>query len=203
MLGVDSYWERIHLAYNYEVEKRTSAHQQELIATNNVFWPGEIAFIEDNGTLSSGFYDFLEWQGMPLRRKEIEIKKKLRRARDGRWCLVVHRLDDGRYVICYLTLFNQAQHGENIKSSLSRLFAIAIDDTPQYPTGTPSIKLLPKWGEYAFLYAMPVPRRNLVRGKTLHIRHILRVGELERVRRLIVERVKVRAVHSLLPETMR
>lgn len=201
MLGVDPYWERLHLAYRFEVEKRTT--NRSTVQVSEVFEPGEIAHIDDDGSLLAGFYDFLEWQGMPLRRKEIEIKKKLRRARDGRWCLVVHRLDDGRYVICYLTLFNQAQHGENIKSSLSRLFAIAIDDTPQYPTGTPSIKLLPKWGECAFLYAMPVPRRNLVRGKTLHIRHILRVGELERVRRLIVERVKVRAVHSLLPETMR
>jgi hypothetical protein len=188
MLGVDPYWERIRLAYYYyyyEVEN-TMVEQQ----TNTVFEPGEIARIDDHGTLHRGFYDFLEWQGMKLSRRERVWKKKLKRETFGRYCLVVQRLDDGRYVICYLASFNHAQEGQNIQGSLARLFAIAMDDTPEFPLGTPSIKIVPKWGKYAFLHAIPVPRQNLVRLGA-NARFILRMGELERVKRLIVERVKV------------
>jgi hypothetical protein len=190
MLGIDPYWERIRLAYEYEVEKRTTAHPRAIIASNTVFEPGEIAHIDD-GTLSGGFYDFLEWQGMTLNRRERAVKVTAKRGSRGRFCLVVQRLDDGRYIVCYLASFSQVQDGEKIKNSLGRLFAIAIDDTPEFPPGTPSIKVVPKWEGYGFLYAIPVPRQNLVRPKAVNKRFILRMGELERVKRLIVERVKV------------
>lgn len=188
MLGVDPYWERIHLAYHFEVEKRTKQGS----APADVFEPGEIAHIDDDGTLTAGFYDFLEWQGLRLTHREKTLQKKIKRDGKGRYCLVVQRLDDGRYIICYLASFHQAVYAENIQNSLSRLFAIAIDDTPEYPPGTPSIKVAPKWTGQGFLYAIPVPRYSLVRNTTVkNKRFILRMGELERVKRLIVERVKV------------
>jgi len=194
MLGVDPYWERIHLAYRFEVEKRT---KRGINPDSNLFEPGEIAHIDDDGTLLAGFYDFLEWQGMRLTRGERYLKAKVQRGQQGRFCLVLQRLCDGGYIICYLTSFNQAAHGENIQSSLARLFAIAIDGTPEYPPGTPSIKLVPAWTGGGFLYAMPVPRHNLKRTTIMKIPFILRMGELERVKRLITERVKVRLLPCL------
>jgi hypothetical protein len=191
MLGVDPYWERIHLAYYYEVKKRTLAHLQ----SNTVFYPGEIAHIEDDGTLSSGFYDFLEWQGIPLSSKEMAIKRKLNRENFGRSCVILERLPENRYIICYLTSFHQAQHGQRVQGLLGKLFAIAINDTPEYPPGTPSIKIYPKWEGCAFLYAIPVLRQNLVRHKAIKSRFMLGMGELERVKQLITERVEVSRLH--------
>ncbi|KIM86179.1 hypothetical protein PILCRDRAFT_4719 [Piloderma croceum F 1598] len=187
MLGFDPYWERIHLAYHYEVKKRTEAHLQ----ANTVFYPGEVAHIKDDGTLTSGLYDFLEWQGMPLRREEMVVKRKLSRESFGRDCVILQRLDSNRYIICYITSFHQAQNSQKIQSSLGKLFAIAIDDTPEYPPGTPSIKITPKWEGHGFLLAIPVPRQNLVRHKATNSRFMLGMGELERVKQLVVEKVKV------------
>jgi len=191
MLGVDPYWERIHLAYRFQVRERTKTRRE----TNPVFYPGEIAHIDDDGTLSSCFYDFLEWQGMPLTGKEMAIKRKLSRQSFGRDCVILQRLDNNTYIVCYLASFNQAQHSQNIRSLLKKLFAIAIDDTPDYPPGTPSIKMNPKWEGYGFLYAIPVPRQNLVRHKALYSRFMLSMGELERVKRLVAERVMVSPLH--------
>lgn len=196
MLGVDPYWERIHLAYHFEIEKRTQRRTQDS-GVSDVFEPGEIAYVNDDGTLIAGFYDFLEWQGIRLTHGEKFLQKKMRQDSRGRYCLVVQRLDDGRYIICYLTSFHQAMRAENIQTSLARLFAIAIDDTPEYPPGTPSIKVVPKWTGHGFLYAIPVPRQRLVRHNAVNKRFILRMGELERVKRLIVERVKVCLIQCL------
>lgn len=185
MLGVDPYWERIHLAYHFEVDRRTRYK-----TSGPTFELGEIAYVEDEGTLSSSLYDFLEWQGLELTQQERVWRDKLKLNGFGRMCLVVQRLDDGTYIICFLASFGETIHGKNIKGSLAKLFAIAIDDTPEFPLGTPSIKVVPKWKGHGFLYAIPVPRRNLRRHK-INIRFILRMGELERVKRLILERVKV------------
>lgn len=194
MLGFDTYWERIDAAYRYEVRRRTRILEDE--AANTPLEPGEIAHIDDDGTLSAGFYDFMEWQGMKLTRREEGIRAKLklnvlRGNSFGRWCLVIQRLDDGRYIICYLTSFNSLKYGANLESLLGKLFAVAIDDTPEYPPGTPSIKMSPKWHGNGFLYAIPVPRENL-RRHSISGRIMLRMGELERIKRLISERVQVR-----------
>jgi hypothetical protein len=191
MLGLDPYWERIHLSYHYEVQERTEVR----ILPNADFNPGEIAHIKDDGTLGSALYDFLEWQGMPLTREEMAVKKMLNRKSFGRDCVILQRLDSNRYIICYITTFHQAQHSERIRSSLGRLFAIALNDTPEYPPGTPSIKIEPKWEGYGFIYAIPVPRQNLVRHKATKSRFMLCLGELERLKRLVVERVKVSPFH--------
>lgn len=193
MLGVDPYWERVHLAYHYEVEKRTKAHR----TANASFEPGEIAFVNDDGTLGGAFYDFLEWQGMSLSPEEKINQRNAKRNRHGRYCLVLDRLDNDAYIVCYLTSFHQAQHGTNIQTTLARLFAIAIDETPEFPLGTPSIKVVPKWAGYGFLYAMPVCRWDLAQSRAINTRFILRLGELERVKRLILERVKV-GLHNYL-----
>ena len=197
MLGVDSYWERIHLAYRYEVEKRTKAHQRAIIASHTVFEPGEIAHINDNGTLLAAYYDFLEWQGLELHHKEKLLRAKVHRNDYGRFCLVIERLGDGRYIVCYITSFNHTQDGQHIQSILGKLFAIAIDGTdgtPEFPPGTPSIKLVPPWRGHGFLYAMPVPRQNLKRHKHRQLRYILRMGELERVKQLIRLRVEASSI---------
>jgi hypothetical protein len=191
LFGVDPYWERIHLAYRYEVAKRTKVDREAIGTSNPVFEPGEIAHVDDYGTLIGGFYNFLEWQGMILSHKERIVKAKVEHRSRTRFCLVLQRLDDGKYIICYLTSFKQAQHGHNIQSILGRLFAIAIDDTPEYPLGTPSIKMVPKWRGHSFLFALPVLRRNLVPSKVGHTRFILRMGELERVKQMVMGRVNV------------
>ena len=190
MLGFDPYWERIDAAYNYEIRRRT-----EILAANTPLEPGEIAHVADDGTLAAGFYDFMEWHGMKLTKQEESIRTKLKLGAvkggsRGRFCLVIQRLDDGRYIICYLTSFNSIKYGTNLEGLLGKLFAVAIDDTPDYPPGTPSIKVLPKWHGNGFLYTIPVPRKNLQRKKS-GIRFMLRMGELERVKRLVSDRVQV------------
>lgn len=190
MLGVDPYWERIHLAYDFFYN-----HPQYHIPRRQAeveFEPGEIAHIEDEGTLVRGLYDFLEWQGLPITRQEIIVRDKAKdRGTSGRMCLVLQRLADGRYLICYLASFRQVTYGADIQSPLARLFSIALEDTPEFPEGTPSIKIIPKWGVHGFLYALPIPRRKLVRHKARDVRFMLRLGELERVKRLILDRVQV------------
>jgi len=200
MLGVDPYWERIHLAYQYEVDRRTKSKYRHVIASNMVFEPGEIAYISDDATLIGAFYDFLEWQGMTLSGIEMAAKKRIKRRSRGRFCLVLERLNHGGYIICYLASFHQAYDWRNIQSSLARLFAIAIDDTPEFPPGTPSIKVVPKWKGCGFLYGIPVYRQNLVRPVAGNVRFILRMGELERVRNLVLERVTVSPVQYFSSE---
>ncbi|KAF7969525.1 hypothetical protein HWV62_27019 [Athelia sp. TMB] len=140
----------------------------------------------------------MEWQGLPITRDERIIRDKAKKDMRGRMCLVLQRLADGRYLICYLTSFGQRKLGQNIESTLGRLFAIAVDDTPDFPAGTPSIKVCPKWGGHAFLYALPVPRANLVRHKLAkRVRFMLHIGELERLKTMIVDRMRVfKAFHE-------
>jgi len=128
---------------------------------------------------------------MTLSRSERVLKRKVNRDSQGRYCLVLERHPDGTYIICYLTTFSQANHGKNIQSKLARLFSVAIDDTPDFPPGTPSVKVVPKWRGTGFLFAVPVRRQNLMPHKLINVRFILRMGELERVKRLILERVKI------------
>lgn len=156
------------------------------------FLPGEIAHIQDDGSLICGFYDFATWQGLKITQEESKLISMAGPV--GRMCLVLQRLADGTYLVCFLTSFGGTKRGEKIASPLGRLFAVAIDDTAEYPKGTPSVKFTPKWLNGAFLYALPVPRKTLVRHKLAkHRPFMLSVGELERVKRLILDRIRVRA----------
>lgn len=212
MLGSSPFWDHINLAYELLQDPRALSQPDEAQLDKSAdrltrleqyrghqkkedeFLPGEIAHIQDDGSLIRGFYDFVTWQGLKITQEESRLRNLAKREPTGRMCLVLQRLADGTYLICFLTSFGGTKRGVNIASPLGRLFAVAIEDTEEFPKGTPSVKLTPKWRTGAFLYALPVPRKKLVRHKLAkYMPFMLSVGELERVKRLILDRIRVRA----------
>jgi hypothetical protein len=124
-------------------------------------------------------------QGYGLLEKETwRGHSRLRFAK--KYCLVLKKLDRDRYLVCYLATFGG---GHNL-SPLARFFGIAMGDTPEWPPGEKSIKTYPPWRGRGYVYGAPVIRKGL-HAPHLKYRITLKFGELERVQKMIEERLMV------------
>lgn len=101
-----------------------------------------------------------------------------------KYCVVLRREDSERYLVCYLTTFG----GSGNLSPLAKFFGFALQDTPEWPPGVKPIKTHPPWKGQGYVFGVPVIRRGL---EVPHLRRriMLGFGELERIRKMVDERV--------------
>lgn len=201
------HWESLHLAYHFELIRRTQTLAQqrltaaELRQAKLVFEPGEIAHV--SGGLNLAFLHFLEARGYELNMHERALRKWLGRRKSGKYCVVVERVNEDTYWVCYITSFGDCRNGRDISSPVGRYFGLALGDTPPWPPDLPTIDTNPHWeGGAAYIVAMPVLRRGLASTGRGSFRHMLQAGALERVRQQVMLRVQVCA-HCVCGSRMR
>jgi hypothetical protein len=180
------FWEHIRLAYNLERKRRTLTSLDKLSrlrTTQTDFEPGEIAHV--SGGVHSAFHDFLLSQEYTLFPGEKWMGSYGHRRTVKKYCVVLHRADKERYIVCYLTTFGR----RTVDSPLAKTFGIALQETPEWPPGVKSIKTWPPWRGKGYMFAVPVIRRGL-EVPNMRRRIMLGFGELERVKKVILDRVK-------------
>jgi hypothetical protein len=199
-MPVDPYWERIRLAFDFENEKwsrnwiwKRGLKKTDERGRDDRFLPGQILYVK--GSISGSWFDYLERQGYTLLDRELRERQSAAQNNQnydtGKYCVVVDRLGTGRYIVCHLTTFARSLDPKNITSPLGRFFSLAVEDTPGWPVGMPSLRTNPKWNGGAFVVALPVVREYLLLPTGLPSRFALWPGELHRLRRFIFERGQV------------
>ncbi|KDQ61114.1 hypothetical protein JAAARDRAFT_709778 [Jaapia argillacea MUCL 33604] len=184
MHNLDPFWERLHVAYELEAQKRSTYIQN---TSPTLFEPGEIAYSPGLGVTST-YYRFLKLQGYRLTKEELFFDKQRHPSR-GKYCLVIQRLRDGSYLVCPLTTVGRLGVGADIPNPALRFFAVAIGTTPEWPPGVQPIATYPTWRGNGFLFGAPIRRTKLIKPN-LYVRAMLRAGELDRVKKLLVEKIK-------------
>ncbi|KAJ8507493.1 hypothetical protein ONZ45_g10150 [Pleurotus djamor] len=182
-------WERNTLATYLEFTRRTGQFNKD--ERGNVsFHAGELALTD--GGLPHAFVEFVQRRGYRLTSQERELLLPGFRGDLKRYCLVLGRLEDGRYLVCYLATFNKAFHGKNISSPIGRFFSISIGKTIPWPPGYASIKVSPPWPEGSFIFGVPIVRSNLTVPKFgTSRRFMVDSGELQRLKSFIQTRIQL------------
>lgn len=189
----DFRWERVNLANFFDYARRTREYNQdknELDSGDPVFDAGEIALTD--GGLPLAFLNFLKRRGYQLSTQEQILLARLKRYNHKRYCLVLRRLDNGDYIVCYLATHGRAFFGKNIANPIGRFFSIALGSTPEWPPGTDPIKVSPRWIKGSFIYGVPVVQSKLTVPKYGTARRFMvQSGELQRLMTFIEKRIKV------------
>ncbi|KAJ6606222.1 hypothetical protein DFH09DRAFT_1119633 [Mycena vulgaris] len=182
----DPYWAAIHEA----LEANGRQDQLRYAASPRPLGPGDLAIVSQGSRLRYLFYDFLESQGYTLTRKEKryfeDIKQTVLCAEPYfRPCVILERHGPGSYVVCFLASFNSAQteFAGFVKAAGIPFGESEKDGLRVYPPYTGRM-----------IIGLPVVRSNLVRLYRAGVSPMLAYGELERLRRLVREKVAVRRV---------
>ncbi|KII88119.1 hypothetical protein PLICRDRAFT_175761 [Plicaturopsis crispa FD-325 SS-3] len=188
------FWERIHLASLYEFKKRVNAHPPE--SGYHLVEPGEIGFCK-TGSVNDAYFKHLRRRGFELSPMEVRLERDVkRRGSQGRPCLVLDRIDGGKYVACFLSTFGHVRYGRDLPGSAARFFGIAVGDTPPYPPGVEPIEVTPKWEGDAFLFSIPIVLEpDEVMFTTTGRRHRVSVFELKRIKDLVIRKMKAFDTH--------
>lgn len=152
------------------------------LPADGYFEPGDIAYLE--GYIHDAFTDHLVQRGY-----HTSFLETPRANRTGRYCLVLRRLGDDRYLVCYLTSFGGASGYEDVNTLMGRTYGLPLGESVYWP-GIPSLETRPMWNG-GFIFAIPVVREGLSRSN-LSVRCRLVPSELERAKILIRERLQVR-----------
>ncbi|KAF9227725.1 hypothetical protein BS17DRAFT_813628 [Gyrodon lividus] len=194
MPGVDLPWERIRCLYEYELAKRAQPistqsdfSPEEQLKANRLFEPGDIAHVNRKGGVS---LSFLQSRGYKLSTEERPLKYAMEDIGESmeKYCLVFERLATHKYIVCYITSFRNIVDPEGLSPS-AVLFSIGMGDTPFYSSGVQPLRIVPSRVWHGFVYRVPVIREELKKVK--HGRYFADFGELDRIKLLIKDRLKI------------
>ncbi|KAG5719601.1 hypothetical protein E4T56_gene8947 [Termitomyces sp. T112] len=145
------------------------------------FEPGDFAYYE--GSLHEAFTEFLKRKGYRLTPTEDTTMPK-----KGRYCLVLQRLSQDEYIVCYCASYGGAKSFHDIKDPVARHFGIPLNENATWP-GVSPLKTLPPWKSTygAYLLAIPMVCEGLL-PSNIQMRIRLLFRDVQRLRRLIVDR---------------
>jgi hypothetical protein len=188
-MPVQPVWECLRLAQELAYQRFDAEYFA--LPTDDSFEPGDLAY-HNEGSLHEAFIEMMKKKGHELSPFE-SLPQKFKRV--GRYCLVLRRLRDDQYIICYLTSFGGARKYGDVTSLLGRVYGLPLGENIHWP-GIPSLRTRPMW-KGGFILAIPVIRQDL-RRTNLAFRCRLTSSELERAKQLIRERQQVRGrmLHS-------
>ncbi|KAL0946813.1 hypothetical protein HGRIS_012982 [Hohenbuehelia grisea] len=187
-MPVDLVWERVNLATEVEDSWRRRRDFKTRITPGGVQYdPGEIAIAE--GGIALAWLSFLERRNFLLTLEEHQQLRKVRQMNAYRHCVVIDRIDENSYHVCFLATFDDIKDGSKIDTPISKFFSFAIGDTKPWPPGYEPIKIGQRWSD-SFVFCVPVARSNLLipRFGTAN-RALLEPGELERITEFMQRRV--------------
>jgi hypothetical protein len=195
-VSLDVYWDRLHLAYEFDIVERYNRtirdeSNGQTRRNNDYFEPGEIAHL--HGGINDAYCNFLESLGYKLTPLEQSQRRRISRQKGGKYCLVLDRVAEDTYWICYLTTFGNARRGDLISNAAGRYFALAFGESEPWPPDFPAVDTQPKWNNLAYIFAVPVLAKGLTAPWTMNTRVMLQAGAMERIKQQITLKLRVRS----------
>jgi hypothetical protein len=187
-MGVDLYWERLHLHYsaqmhNFWEDFRESDGRSERNNRGHIrLVPGEITHAD--GGIQDAFRDFMRDQGYKLSKVEERSGTELH---SQKYCVVLNRRENDEYVICLVSTFGSSQTFNETTSPVARFFGVPFRQEGD-DNDAESIAVYPPWKVRNYIFAAPVIRKEVRRNVTARR---LGAGELDRLRAIVASKVKV------------
>lgn len=160
------------------------------------FEPGDFAYHE--GSLHEVFVEFLKRKGYQLSPFEnTPMPKK------GRYCLVIQRLSQNTYIVCYCASYGGAKGFHEVYDPIARHFGIPLNENSVWP-GVSPLQTSPPWksNSGAYIFAIPMICEGLLPTNIPTTKIRLISHDIQRLRRIIVDRSQVRRLLlylSILP----
>lgn len=206
-LGADAFWNRLHLLYAYEAEKRALRYTQRIDrsernhdAPDLEYRPGQIAYAWGGNT--NAYFDFLAMHRYKLNKEERALEQYYRpfaaKKLIGKYCVILSRLNhdphENQYLVCLLSTFGGTEHAKEVRTPVNRFFAVPMGPWIEGSAGNiEPIHTNPPWNKPSFVLGAPVIRRVITSARLPYL-YSLAPGELDRL--LAILRIKVERFHK-------
>ncbi|TDL26143.1 hypothetical protein BD410DRAFT_784185 [Rickenella mellea] len=188
----DIAWQRLDQYFAREVREYLKQPKFRVPASFSLrqFRPGEI--VHTDGGMYSAFATFLTQRG--LRLWSTEKTGYISNNKPTKFCVILDRLGDGWYRVCFLTTVGGTV-APNPENPLLWLYSIAVHPCNPWPPGVRPLRTYPLKTP-SFVVGLPVLTKTLRPLHNTNKRVHLTSGELERLRAFVREKLEYFNVHT-------
>lgn len=185
----DLYWRRYWLSLRHEVETYHARSPE----SEHIFRPGEFAHAK--GVVTEDFFGFLERRGYTLNERERAAYQRgkmdaMKTGKTSKPCIILDRLGGGWYRVCHTSSFGGNTRPENILSPMMRYFGFSMVKG-EWPPGEKILGISPGMSRTVYAIMLPFVTKDVV-PMDWRIRAFMKVGQLERLKKLMEVRAQVR-----------